>query len=264
MNIGFIGCGSMARAMIRGMTGRKVVQPAMIRVSAKSRETLEAAEKDLGVQTVPDNRQVAAWADVLFLAVKPAVLEPVIREIACDIGEHTVVVTMSPGKTLSWLRDVFGRPVRLIRTMPNTPALAGEGMTAICPGSETEKDDLWTVEHLLQSFGRTAVVPEPLIDVVTGVSGSSPAYVFMFIEALADAAVLGGMPRKQAYEFAAQTVLGSAKLMLETGMHPGELKDMVCSPAGTTIEAVKVLEEKNFRGAVISATKACIDKAKSM
>ena len=117
------------------------------------------------------------------------------------------------------------------------------------------------MENLLRSFSRTAVVPESLMNVVTGVSGSSPAYVFLFIEALADAAVLGGMPRGQAYEFAAQTVLGSAKMVLETGKHPGELKDMVCSPGGTTIEAVRVLEEKGFRGAVIDATAACIEKA---
>lgn len=264
MKIAFIGCGNMGKAMLKGILAKKAVQPDQIMAADRSRELLETAEKELGIQTTTDNRKAAAWADILFLAVKPVVLEDVIYGIAPDIEEHTVVVSMAPGRSLGWLQDHFGKPLRLVRIMPNTPALAGEGMTALCPNSLTETDDLWTVEHLLQSFSRTAVISESLMDVATGVSGSSPAYVFMFIEALADAAVLGGMPRKQAYEFAAQTVLGSAKLVLETGMHPGELKDMVCSPGGTTIEAVRVLEEKGFRSAVIDATKACIEKSRAM
>ena len=154
--------------------------------------------------------------------------------------------------------------MRLVRTMPNTPAFVGEAMAALCPNKMVTEEDLAAVKTIFESFGKASVVPENMIDVVTGVSGSSPAYVFMFIEALADAAVLEGMPRAQAYEFAAQAVLGSAKLVLESGKHPGELKDMVCSPGGTTIEAVRVLEDSGFRGAVIEATKACIDKARAL
>ena len=146
--------------------------------------------------------------------------------------------------------------------MPNTPALVGEGMTGVCANDLVTEEELQLVLTLLKSFGRAEVVPEYLMDTVTGVSGSSPAYVFLFLEALADAAVAEGMPRKQAYEFAAQSVLGSAKMLLETGMHPGELKDMVCSPGGTTIEAVAVLERENLRSAVIDATRACIRKSK--
>lgn len=263
MKIGFIGCGNMASAMIRGMLGQKAVTADQICAAEKDSAARRRAEQELGVETTPDNR-AAARADILFLAVKPHVLQDVIREIRAEVGARTVVVSIAPGKTLQWLREQFEVPVRLIRTMPNTPALAGEGMTALCPDAAVDAEDLQTVERLLQTFSRTAVVPEYLMDVVTGVSGSGPAYVFVFIEALADAAVLGGMPRAQAYEFAAQTVLGSAKLMLETGKHPGELKDMVCSPGGTTIEAVRVLEEKGFRGAVIDAVTACVEKSGRM
>lgn len=148
--------------------------------------------------------------------------------------------------------------------MPNTPALVGEGMTGVCANDLVTEEELQLVLTLLKSVGRAEVVPEYLMDTVTGVSGSSPAYVFLFLEALADAAVAEGMPRKQAYEFAAQSVLGSAKMLLETGMHPGELKDMVCSPGGTTIEAVAVLERENLRSAVIDATRACIRKSKGV
>lgn len=148
--------------------------------------------------------------------------------------------------------------------MPNTPALVGEGMTGVCANDLVTEEELQLVLTLLKSFGRAEVVPEYLMDTVTGVSGSSPAYVFLFLEALADAAVAEGMPRKQAYEFAAQSVLGSAKMLLETGMHPGELKDMVCSPGGTTIEAVAVLEREKLRSAVIDATRACIWKSKEV
>ena len=148
--------------------------------------------------------------------------------------------------------------------MPNTPALVGEGMTGVCANDLVTEEELQLVLTLRKSFGRAEVVPEYLMDTVTGVSGSSPAYVFLFLEALADAAVAEGMPRKQAYEFAAQSVLGSAKMLLETGMHPGELKDMVCSPGGTTIEAVAVLERVSLRSAVIDATRACIRKSKGV
>ena len=159
---------------------------------------------------------------------------------------------------MEWLDVTFGKPTKLIRTMPNTPALVGEGMTALCPNELVSDREMQVVEEIFQSFGKTQVVSEPMIDVVVGVSGSSPAYVFLFIEAMADAAVADGMMRAQAYEFAAQAVLGSAKMVLETGMHPGALKDMVCSPGGTTIEAVRVLEEKGMRSSVFEASKAAV------
>jgi len=151
-----------------------------------------------------------------------------------------------------------------VRTMPNTPAMVKEGMTGVCRNESVTDEDLAQVMAILESFGKAEVVPEHLLDVVTSVSGSSPAYVFMLIEAMADGAVADGMPRAQAYKFAAQAVLGSAKMVLETGRHPGELKDMVCSPGGTTMEAVRVLEEKGLRSAIIEAEKACVSKSRGM
>ncbi len=264
MKIGFIGCGNMATAMITGIIRKNIVTGDDILVSARTKESLEKAEQKFGVQTTTKNRKVAETADVLVLAIKPDKMEQVIWEISEVLRKETVVVTLAPGKTLAWLDQTFDRPVKIIRTMPNTPALVGEGMTALCPNDRINELELQTVEEIFGSFGKTAVVPEKMIDVVTGVSGSSPAYVFLFIEALADAAVKEGMQRKQAYDFAAQAVLGSAKMVLETGLHPGVLKDMVCSPGGTTIEAVRVLEECGLRSAVMEAAIACVEKAREL
>lgn len=178
--------------------------------------------------------------------------------------EDKIIITIAPGKTLSWLSEQFGKAVKIVRTMPNTPAMVGEGMTAACPNEHMTQEGIARVKEILESFSKVELVPEKLMDVVTAVSGSSPAYVYMFIEAMADAAVSGGMPRAQAYQFAAQAVLGSAKMVIDTGKHPGELKDMVCSPAGTTIGAVRTLEEKGFRSAVIEAMKVCEEISRSM
>ena len=185
-------------------------------------------------------------------------------EIKDSVKEGQIFISIAPGKTLQWLGEHLGMHTKVIRTMPNTPAMVGEGMTALCVNELVTEKETELAVKLCDTFGKTEVIPEHLMDAVVGVSGSSPAYVFMFLEAMADAAVADGMPRAQAYKFAAQSVLGSAKLMLETGKHPGELKDMVCSPAGTTIQAVRVLEEKGLRSAVIEAQTACVKKAKGM
>lgn len=262
MKIGFIGCGNMASAMIGGIIKNQVAEVSEILASARSWEGREKAAKALGIRMTDSNVQVAEFADVLILAVKPFYYQEVIREIREHVRKETIVVSITPGKTLAWLQEQFGKPVKLVRTMPNTPALVGEGMSCICGGSLASGEDVETVCRIFQGFGKTEIVEEEMIDVVVGVSGSSPAYVFMFLEAMADAAVADGMPRAQAYRFAAQAVLGSARMVLETGKHPGELKDMVCSPKGTTIEAVRVLEAKGFRSAVIEAMKACVKKTR--
>ena len=165
---------------------------------------------------------------------------------------------------MAWLEEKFGGKRKIIRTMPNTPALVGEGITAVCPNDNISTEELQSVCKILESFGRAEVIQESMMDAVIAVSGSSPAYVFLFIEAMADAAVAEGMPRATAYQFAAQSVLGSARMVLETGKHPGELKDMVCSPAGTTIEAVRVLEREGLRGSVMECMRACADKSRNM
>ncbi len=264
MKIGFIGLGNMATAMIGGMLKKQAAEASDIIGSAKTEATVQAVAAQYGIVAAKDNKEVAEASDILFLAVKPQMFPPIMEEIRDSIRKETVVVSIAAGRTLSYLKEALGEDRKLVRCMPNTPALVLEGCTGVCAAETVSEEELAQVLDLLRSFGTANVVPEKLMDVVIGVSGSSPAYVFMFIEAMADAAVAEGMPRKQAYEFAAQAVLGSAKMVLETGRHPGELKDMVCSPAGTTIRAVQTLEEKGFRGAVIDGVISCIETAKNL
>lgn len=264
MRIGFIGCGNMASAIISGILKKGLVAPSAILASDLSEDGRRAKEEQFGISVTADNKEAAAYADILFLAVKPQFYETVITEIRDVIRPEQVVVTIAPGKTIGWLEKLFGESIKIVRCMPNTPALVGEGMTAAVPNKNVTKDELGTVLQILESFGKAEIVSEHLMDAVVSVSGSSPAYVYMMIEAMADAAVADGMARPQAYQFAAQAVMGSAKMVLDTGMHPGALKDMVCSPGGTTIEAVRVLEKEGFRSSIIEAMKACTEKAKNM
>lgn len=264
MKIGFIGLGNMATAIIGGLLKMEVVDKSDIIGSDKFDDVVAKANSQFGIDTTTDNKKVASQADYLFLAVKPQFVGEVLKEIAASVYEKTVIISIVAGKSIDWLSETLGKEVKIVRCMPNTPALVGEGCTAICPNRLVTDEEKTVVKKLIGSFGTVNEVGENMIDVVVGISGSSPAYVFMFIEAMADAAVLAGMPRKQAYEMSAQAVLGSAKLVLETGKHPGELKDMVCSPGGTTIEAVKVLEKMGFRAATMSAVEASIEKSKNL
>ena len=263
MKLGFIGTGNMAGAIMGGIIKKGII-PAEEIIGSDIMETGRNHVKELyGIQVTADNKEVAEKADILVLSVKPQFYAETIQEIRESVREDQMVITIAPGKTLAWLGERLG-DVKIVRTMPNTPALVGEGITGVCKNNLVTEDEFAYVLKLLSSFGLAEAIPESLMDAVVSVSGSSPAYVFLFIEAMADAAVADGMPRAQAYKFAAQAVLGSAKMVLETGKHPAELKDMVCSPAGTTIEAVRVLEEKGFRGAVMDAMKACTAKAKGI
>ena len=264
MKIGFIGCGNMGSAMIGGILKKGVFAKEEIIVSNLTEEGSRRSREKLGVVTTMDNCEVVKNARIVILAVKPQFYEEVIREVKAFLTPEHIVIGIAPGKTLGWLEEKCEQPLKVVRLMPNTPAQVGEGMTGVCINERVTEEDLQEVLTITNSFGRTEVVPERLMDAVGAVSGCSPAYVFMFIEAMADAAVAQGMPRKQAYQFAAQAVLGSAKMVLETGMHPGELKDMVCSPAGTTIEGVRTLEKQGFRSAVFEALQACSDTGKRM
>ena len=264
MKIGFIGTGNMATAMMGGIIKNEIFRPEEI-IGADISEARRNRVKDaLGICVTKSNVEVAKSAEVIVLSVKPQYYESVIEEIRDSVTEEQILITIAPGKTIAWLEEKFAKRVKLVRTMPNTPAMVGEGMTAVCRNDAVTEEELDYACRIVGGFGKAEVISEHLMDAVVAVSGSSPAYVFMMIEAMADAAVSGGMPRAQAYRFAAQAVLGSAKMVLETGKHPGELKDMVCSPAGTTIEAVRVLEELGFRSAIIEAMKACEDVAKHM
>lgn len=262
--IGFIGCGVMAKAIMSGIIGSGIVDSEDITVSDVFAPSLERAKADLGVKITHSNQEVVENSDVIFLAVKPYVLPAAISSMADAITQDKVFISIAAGQTLATLASYFVKEVKTIRVMPNTPAQVNAGMTGVCRNALVTDEDLAFAMELMNGFGKAETVPENLLDAVTGISGSGPAYVFLFIEALADGGVLEGLPRDQAYIFAAQTVLGSAKMVLDTGKHPGALKDAVCSPGGTTIAAVSALERNNFRNAVIEAVHACAEKSRDM
>lgn len=260
--IGFIGCGNMGRAIIKGIVGAGVCASQDIIASARTQATLDAAHAEFGICTTPDNA-TAAGAHVVVLAVKPQMYEEVISQVKPHLAKDAVLVSIAPGKTIAWLSEQSGA-AKVVRLMPNTPAAVGQGMTSVAFGEGCTPADKETVQKIVDSFGRSEVVPEKLFDAACAVAGCAPAYVYMFIEAMADAAVLEGMPRDAAYRFAAQAVKGSAAMVLESGQHPAALKDAVCSPGGTTIEGVRVLEARGMRSAVIEALLGAAAKAKGM
>ncbi len=262
MNVGFIGTGNMATAIIGGLLEAGLVKGSDLYVSDASRDALDRISARFeGLHTSNSNLEYLDRLDFLFLSVKPHIYEPVIRQIRDSLRANTVVITIAAGKKMSQVTELFGREIKLVRTMPNTPALVGEGMTAVCPGGSLSEDEVKQVMSLLGAIGKTELLEERLFDGYTALCGSSPAYVYMFIEAMADAAVREGLPRDKAYKMASQAVLGSAKMVLETGLHPGVLKDQVCSPGGSTIEAVGVLESSGFRSSIMEAVKVCAWKS---
>lgn len=260
---GFIGMGNMGYAILKGLLAK--YSPEEITFSERDREKAEDISARTGVAPSEDNGACASGAEYVILAVKPQQLDAVIGGIREAVTEEQIVISIAPGYTIADLKERFGKECRIVRAMPNTPALVGEGMSGVCydsalfSGQEAE-----TIREFFESFGRMEIVEEKLINAVVCASGSSPAYVYMFIEALADSAVKYGLPRATAYEMVAQTVLGSAKMVLETGEHPGRLKDQVCSPGGTTIAGVSALEEYGLRNAVIKANDACYEKCTRM
>ena len=266
---GFIGAGNMGSAMIGGVLKSGLAGKDEIIASVKTTESKRRIEETFGIAATISNGEEASQSDVIILAVKPAMFEAVLPEVREVLAADQIVVSVAAGKTITDIETacqsmaVAGR-LKVARVMPNTPATVGEAMSAVSFNSHFSDEEKETVLSLFRSFGRAEEVPENLMSVVTGVSGSSPAFIYMLIEAMADAAVLYGMPRSQAYVFAAQSVLGSAKMVLETGQHPGALKDAVCSPGGTTIEGVAALEDAGFRSAVIAGMSAAVDKAESM
>lgn len=255
----FIGMGNMGYAILKGLLAQ--FQPEEITFSARNREKMEDISARTGVIPADDNRVCAASGEYVILAVKPQQFDLVIREIRDVVTKDQIIISIAPGFTIVDLAEKFGKDCRIVRAMPNTPALVGEGMSGVCYDRALFSDqEQKMIRTLFESFGKMELVEEKLINAVVCASGSSPAYVYMFIEALADSAVKYGLPRATAYEMAAQTVLGSAKMVLETGEHPGRLKDQVCSPGGTTIAGVAALEEYGLRNAVIKANDACYER----
>lgn len=235
--IGFIGCGKMAKAMVEGMLRSGVVTKDQVMASAATERTLQQVQEQYGLKVSSDNQEVAKFSNVLFLAIKPTQHQQVIQEIKQVIHKDTIIVTIAAGISLAYLTEAFGFPVKAVRTMPNTPSLVGQGMSAICPNDQVTHEELERVLQLFKSFGKAEVLEETLMDAIPAISGSSPAYVYLFIEALADGGVQQGIPREQAYKLAAQSVLG-----------------------GATIEAVASLEKTGFRASVLTAMERCTRK----
>ncbi len=252
---GFIGAGKMATAMIRGMI-RVGTPTESISASDPLASIRAALAAETGVATFDTNRAVVAQSDVLVLAVKPQLMAAVLAELRPAIGPEHLVVSIAAGVPLSALAHGLGEGRRIVRVMPNTPALVGEGAAAYCLGPAVRPGDDEIVRGCLEAVGLAYLVPESLLDAVTGLSGSGPAFVYVMIEALADGGVRVGLPRDVAQQLAAQTVLGAAKMVQETGLHPGALKDQVASPAGTTIAGLQALERGGVRSALFDAVEA--------
>ena len=262
--IGIIGGGNMGSAIINGIRKSNIVEDASISTSDRDQKALQTLKGDSLMIITSDNLEVASSADILFLAVKPQIYPTVLTEIKGKIRPNATIVSIAAGLTIDYINGYLGEDVKVVRAMTNTPALIGQAMSALSVSPTVSKEELDHVIEIFDSFGKTEVVDESLMDTVTGTSGSMPAYIFMMIESMADAAVLNGMNRHQAYTFIAQTVLGAALLVLETGQHPGALKDMVTSPGGTTIEGVYELEKKGFRQAIMSAVIVGTEKSKAL
>lgn len=262
--IGFIGCGNMGSAMVGGLIESGFRDKKDIIVSSKTEKTLDKVKEQLGVRTTLSNVEVVKEADTIVIAVKPNMYKSVIDEIKSELNRDKLIITIAAGISLDKMEYWLGEGMKIVRTMPNTPAMVGEAMSAICANKNVTVEDMEYVKNIYNSFGKCVELQEKEFHGFTALCGSSPAYIFMFIEAMADAAVQTGIPRAKAYDMAAQSLIGSAKMVLETGKHPGELKDMVCSPAGTTIDAVVELEKRGFRSSVIEAVIRCAEKSKSM
>lgn len=258
--IAFIGAGNMGYAMISSIAKSNIIPADNIMVFDIDKDKLLGLRKEVKIHVVQDVNDAVKNADIVILAVKPNMVEKVLTEIKTSIDGEKILVSVAVGIPIKFYKGVVGQDKKIIRTMPNTPALVGEGMTLMCYENVSD-DEAKTIKRIFECFGKVEFLDEKLMSEVTAVTSSSPAYIFMFIEAMADAAVLSGIPRNLSYKLAAQAVLGSAKMVLETGKHPGELKDQVCSPAGTTIEAVSSLEKNRFRYAVIEAMNECTRKA---
>ncbi len=262
--IGFIGGGNMGGAIMAGLVKTETFLPENIWAYDVYQPALEKLQAELNIHTTDSIETLVSESEIIVLAVKPQVLPGVLEQYAALLTTDKLIISIAAGITLERLTGLLSAAHKIVRVMPNTPAMVGEGMSGVCVNANVIAEEQTQVMAIFNSFGKAEPVPEKLIDAVVGVSGSSPAYVYMFIEALADGAVREGMPRAQAYKFAAQAVMGSAKMVLESGKHPGELKDMVCSPAGTTILAVQELEKRGFRAAVSEAVHVAAEKNRNM
>lgn len=261
--IAFLGGGNMAEALIKGILAAGTVKPDQVLVTDISSERLEHLRKTYGIIIQKTNAEAFRQAGIVILSVKPQVMDKVLAEVAPADGKN-LVISIAAGITIGKIENALGEKARVIRVMPNTPALVLAGAAGIAGGKNADDDDLAAAQTIFNAIGRSVVVEEKLMDAVTGLSGSGPAYVFMIIDALSDAGVKAGLPRPVALELAAQTVYGAAKMVLETKEHPGKLRDMVTSPGGTTIEGLHALEKGKLRATVMNAVEAATARSKEL
>lgn len=261
--IGFIGIGNMGLGMLNGALGR--FEKKELTYTDVNQNRLDYVKEQTEVNYVKDNSTLVEQCKYIILSIKPQFYSMVLEKIKDKVNKNHVVISIAPGVSIDCLKRSLGQDIKIVRAMPNTPALVNEGMSGVCYSNDNyTEEEKSVIDKLFSSIGKYEVISEELIDAVVCASGSSPAYVYMFIEALADSAVRYGLPRNQAYTFVAQSVLGAAKMVLDTKKHPGELKDQVCSPGGTTIAGVAALEEYGFRNAIMKASKECYQRAKEM
>ncbi len=262
--IAFLGGGNMAEALIKGLIAAGTAKPDQVLVADVSSDRLEHLSKTYGIIIQKSNRDAVSQAGIVLLCVKPQVIDVVLTKIVPVADKDKLVISIAAGVTIARLEKILTGAPRLIRVMPNTPALVLAGAAALAGGKNATADDLALAQSIFNSVGRSFVVDEKLMDAVTGLSGSGPAYVFTIIEALADAGVKAGLPRQLALELAAQTVYGAAKMVLETKEHPGKLRDMVTSPGGTTIEGLHALEEGKLRATLMNAVAAATERSREL
>jgi pyrroline-5-carboxylate reductase len=264
LTIGFLGAGKMGTALAKGFIQTGLATPDNIIAFDPVESARAAFAKEVGSKTAKSNAEVVKFASVLLLAVKPENVSAVLAEIQSGFTEKHLLISIAAGVPISKLEAGLGGNARVIRVMPNTPALLGASATAYAPGKSASPEDSALAQKLFSAVGIAFQVKESLLDAVTGLSGSGPAYVYLMIEGLSDGGVAAGLPRDIATTLAAQTVLGSARMVLETGLHPGALKDMVTSPGGTTIEGLHELEKGKVRGALMNAVRAATEKSKKL
>lgn len=262
-SIGFIGAGNMAEAMIRGLLRGGHFAPSQITASGPREERMRELQGSYGIKATTDNH-APAKAQIVVLSVKPQILSRVLDEVAKSISAEALVISIAAGVPVATIQERLARGARVVRAMPNTPALVDAGATAIARGEHARDSDLVDAKRIFDAVGLTVTLEESQLDAVTGLSGSGPAYVFLILEALSDAGVKVGLSRRTAQLLAAQTVLGSAKLLLETNEHPGRLKDMVTSPGGTAITGLHTLEEGGIRTTLMNAVEAATRRSKEL
>jgi pyrroline-5-carboxylate reductase len=262
--IGFLGTGNMAEALIKGLISSGTVEPEQVHGSDPRRERCDEMRGRYGIHVTTHNEDVVRHAEIVVLSVKPQILPQVLDEVAPHLKPHALCISVAAGMPIAAIERRLPAGTRVVRTMPNTPALVGAGATAIAAGQHAKDDDVEATQRIFDAVGKTVVLDESQLDAVTGLSGSGPAYVFLIIEALSDAGVKMGLSRYNAQALAAQTVLGSAKLLLETNEHPGRLKDMVTSPGGTAIAGLHTLEAGGLRTTLINAVEAATNRSREL